>query len=133
MKSLFAVTLITAVLFAPTLTIAKTKFQYPQPDSQGDYRSILSTSASGKNPHLVWRIKSNQLNCRSQPGTNYPIVRSLAKGNVIDVVGKPRTYQDQQGKVWLHVAKEGSLEDTKIRCFVRANTQFIQPIPYSLV
>jgi hypothetical protein len=132
MKPLLAITLATTISVLPTLAIAQTKFQYPQPNRQGDYTSILSKFPNGeKTPHLVWKVVSNQLNCRNQAGGNYPVVRSLSKGNSIDIVGKAKIYRDQQGKPWLYVAKEGSAEDIKIRCFVRANTQFIKPIPYS--
>jgi hypothetical protein len=133
MKSLFSITLATTISLVPTLAIAQTKFQYPQPNRQGDYVSILSKFPNGqKSPHLVWKVVSNQLNCRVQAGGNYRVVRSLSKGNNIDIVGKPKIYRDRQGKPWLYVAKEGSAEDIKIRCFVRGNTQFIKPISYSL-
>lgn len=107
-------------------------FQYPQPNRQGDYTSILSTFGNGqKSSHLVWQVVSSELNCRAQAGGNYRIVRSLSQGDNIDIVGKAKIYRDRQGKPWLYVAKEGSAEDVKIRCFVRANSQFIKPIPYS--
>jgi len=107
-------------------------FQYPQPNLQGDYTSILSKFQNGeKSNHLVWNVVARKLNCRAQAGVNYRVVRSLSKGNNIDIVGNPTVYRDKQGKPWLYIAKEGSAEDIKIRCFVRANHQFIKPIPYS--
>jgi uncharacterized protein YgiM (DUF1202 family) len=133
MKSLLSITLSTAISIIPTLAIAQTNFQYLQANRQGDYTSILSKFQNGqKSPHLVWKVVSNELNCRTQAGGNYRVVRTLSKGNNIDIVGKPKVYRDRQGKVWLYVAKEGSAEDVKIRCFVRANNQFIKPIPYSI-
>jgi hypothetical protein len=133
MKSLLSITSSIAISLIPTLAIAQTNFQYPQPNRQGDYTSILSKSQNGqKPPHLVWKVVSKELNCRAQAGGNYRVVRTLSKGNNIDIVGKPKIYRDRQGKAWLYVAKEGSAEDVKIRCFVRANNQFIKPIPYSI-
>lgn len=106
--------------------------QYPQPNRQGDYTSILSKFQDGKkSPHLVWQVVISNLNCRSQAGVNYRVVRSLAKGDHVDLVGNPQIYRDIQGQPWLYVAKQGSAEDIKIRCFVRAHTEFIKPIPYS--
>ena len=133
MKSLLSITLSTAISLIPILAIAQTNFQYPQPNRQGEYTSILSKFQNGqKSPHLVWKVVSNELNCRAQAGGNYRVVRTLSKGNNIDIVGKAKVYRDRQGKTWLYVAKEGSAEDVKIRCFVRANNQFIKPIPYSI-
>ncbi|HYW18576.1 MAG TPA: hypothetical protein VE956_04540 [Nodularia sp. (in: cyanobacteria)] len=107
-------------------------FQYPQPNRQGDYTSILSKFQDGKkSDHLVWKVVASKLNCRAQAGVNYRVVRSLAKGDNLNIAGNPTIYRDKQGKPWLYVAKEGSAEDIKIRCFVRANNQFIKPIPYS--
>ncbi|MHC5769370.1 MAG: hypothetical protein ACYTXI_27890 [Nostoc sp.] len=106
-------------------------FQYPQPKRQGDYTSI-STFENGQTAHLAWMVVSSELNCRAQAGGNYRVVRTLSKGDNIDIVGKPKVYRDRQGKPWLYVAKSGSAEDIKIRCFVRANSQFIKPIPYSI-
>jgi hypothetical protein len=132
MKPLLGITLATTIFITPTLAIAQTKYQYPQPNKQGDYTSIIGKFPNGdKSPHLVWQVVSNQLNCRNQAGGNYPVVRSLSKGNNIDIVGKAKIYRDRQGKPWLYVVKEGSAEDIKIRCFVRANKQFIKPIAYS--
>jgi hypothetical protein len=133
MKSLLSITLSTAISLAPTLAIAQPNFQYPQPNKQGDYTSILSKFQNGKqHPHLVWGVVSNKVNCRAQAGENYRVVRSLLKGDNINIVGTPKIYRDKRGKPWLYVAKEGSAEDIKIRCFVRANSQFIKPIPYSI-
>jgi hypothetical protein len=134
MKSLLSFTFATTISLIPTLVIAQTNsFQYPQPNRQGDYTSILSKFPNGqKSPHLVWKVVNRQLNCRAQAGGNYRVVRLLSKGDNIDIVVKPKIYLDKQGKPWLYVAKEGSAEDLKIRCFVRANTQFIKPIPYSI-
>ncbi|WP_414549276.1 hypothetical protein [Anabaena sp. CCY 0017] len=107
-------------------------FQYPQPNRQGDYTSILSKFQNGKkSDHLVWNVAASKLNCRAQAGVNYRVVRSLSKANNVDIVGNPTIYRDKQGLPWLYVAKQGSAEDTKIRCFVRAHTEFIKPIPYS--
>ncbi|WP_414529650.1 hypothetical protein [Nodularia chucula] len=115
-----------------TLDSQANSFQYPQPNRQGDYTSILSQFQNGKkSDHLVWNVAASNLNCRAQAGVNYPVVRSLAKGDNLNIVGNPTTYRDKQGLPWLYIAKEGSAEDIKIRCFVRANTQFIKPIPYS--
>ncbi len=133
MKQLLSIALVTTISLLPTLGNAQTNnFQYPQPNRQGDYTSILSKSQDGQTPHLVWKVVSNKLNCRAQAGINYRIVRLLSKEDKIDIVGKPKIYLDRQGKPWLYVAKEGNAEDLKIRCFVRANTQFIKPIAYSI-
>ncbi|MEH1940979.1 MAG: hypothetical protein V7L01_12285 [Nostoc sp.] len=133
MKLLLLITLSTAITLTSTLAIAQPNFQYPQPNRQGDYTSIFSKLQDGtKSLHYVWKVVSSELNCRAQAGGNYPVVRTLSKGDNIDIVGKPKIYRDKQGKTWLYVAKEGSAEDVKIRCFVRANTQFIKPIPYSI-
>jgi hypothetical protein len=117
----------------PLIANAQTNsFQYPQSNRQGDYTSILSTFGNGqKSSHLVWQVVSNELNCRAQAGGNYRLVRLLSQGDNVDIVGKAKIYRDRQGKPWLYVAKAGSSEDVKIRCFVRANSQFIKPIPYS--
>jgi uncharacterized protein YgiM (DUF1202 family) len=133
MKPLLLITLSATISFASTLAIGQTtSFKYPQPNQQGDYTSILSKFPNGETTqHLVWKVVSSELNCRTQAGSNYRIVRSLSKDDNIDIVEKPKVYRDNQGKPWLYVAKEGSAEDTKNRCFVRANAQFIQPIPYS--
>jgi hypothetical protein len=123
---------ISLLVSMPLVANAQTNnFQYPQPNQKGDYTSILSNQDRQKSPHLVWKVVSSELNCRAQPGRNYRVVRSLSQGDNIDIVGKPQIYPDKQGKPWLYVAKEGSAEDVKIRCFVRANSQFIKPIPYS--
>lgn len=128
-------TLGTIISIVPTLAFAQnTNVLFPQPNKNGDYNSIISKFNDGKSsPHLVWEVVSNELSCRARAGTNFRIVRKLAKGNVINVVGSKTVVKDAAGKPWLMVAKEGSAEDIKIRCFVRANKQFIKPIPYSLI
>lgn len=115
----------------PLVANAQTNsFQYPKPNRKGDYTSIISKFEDGKkSPHLVWKVVSSELNCRAQAGGNYRVVRSLSQGNNVDIIGKPKVYRDKQGKPWLYVAPEGIVED--VRCFVRANSQFIKPIPYS--
>ena len=135
MKEILSIAFATTISLLPTLATAQTdNFPYPQPNRQGDYTSILSGNRNEqKSPHLVWKVVSTELNCRAQAGGNFRIVRLLSQGDNINIVGQPRIYRDRQGKPWLYVAKEGSAEDVKIRCFVRANTQFIQPIPYSLI
>ncbi len=135
MKEILLTTLATTISLLPTLAFARTNnFLFPQPNRQGDYTSILSGNSNiRKSPHLVWKIVSTKLNCRTQSGGNYRVVRLLSQGDNINIVGQPRIHRDKQGKPWLYVAKEGSSEDVKIRCFVRANNQFIQPIPYSLI
>jgi predicted methyltransferase len=123
---------ISLLVSMPLVADAQTNnFQYPQPNQKGDYTSILSNQAGQKSPHLVWKVVSSELNCRAQAGRNYRVVRSLWQGDNVDVVGQPKIYLDKQGKPWLYVAKEGNAEDLKIRCFVRANSQLIKPIPYS--
>jgi hypothetical protein len=129
----FLVGTVSLLVSMPIAANAQTNsFEYPQPNRQGDYTSILSKFQDGqKSPHLVWQVVSSELNCRAQAGGNYRIVRSLSQGDNVDIVGKAKIYRDRQGKPWLYVAKEGSAEDVKIRCFVRANNQFIKPVPYS--
>jgi hypothetical protein len=135
MKEILLTTLATTMSLLPTLAFAQTNNSlFSQPNRQGDYTSILSGNSNiRKSPHLVWKVVSTKLNCRTQAGGNYRVVRLLSQGDNINIVGQPRIHRDKQGKPWLYVAKQGSAEDVKIRCFVRANTQFIQPIPYSLI
>ncbi|MBW4508980.1 MAG: hypothetical protein KME64_21050 [Scytonematopsis contorta HA4267-MV1] len=133
LRLLLSASLITAVSFVPTFVLAQTSnVQFPQPSKSGDYNSIQSRFRNGTtSTHLVWKVVSNNLACRSQPGTNYRVVRKLSKNDVIDLVGSRSIKRDATGKPWLLVAKQGSAEDIKIKCFVRANVQFIKPIPYS--
>ncbi|AFY31171.1 hypothetical protein [Calothrix sp. PCC 7507] len=118
----------------PLVANAQTNgFHYPQPNQKGDYISILSTFENGhKSPHLVWKVVSSELNCRSQAGSNSRVIKLLLQNDNVSIVGNPKIYRDRQAKPWFYVAGSGSAEDVKIRCFVRANSQFIEPIPYSI-
>jgi hypothetical protein len=132
-RLLLSATLVTAISFVPTFVLAQTSnVRFPQPNKFGDYNSIQSRFKDGTtSTHLVWKVVSNNLACRNQPGTNYRVVRKLSKNDVIDLVGSRSIKRDAKGKPWLLVAKQGSAEDIKIKCFVKANVQFIKPISYS--
>ncbi|PSB02624.1 SH3 domain-containing protein [Merismopedia glauca] len=129
-RFLLSTTLSTAIFILPTLSLAGgANAQFPQPNGRGDYYSIQTPGTTSS--HLVWQVVSSELNCRSRPGSNSRVVRKLFKGDVINLVSRPKIRRDAKGLPWLFVAKEGSLEDIKTRCFVRGNAQFIKPIPYS--
>lgn len=133
-KGIIAIAIIPC--FIPTLTFAKIPGSlYPQPNQNGDYHSIQTTHQQGKNnPHLVWQVVASSLNCRVQPGTNQPIKRTFRRSDGISISGQPKVYKDKQGKPWLYVtqATSNNPEDFQNKCFIRANSQYIQPIPYDL-
>lgn len=129
-KFLLSTTFYTAIFILPTLSLAGgANAQFPQPNGRGNYYSIKTPGTTS--PHLVWQVVSSELVCRSRPSSNSRVVRKLFQDDVIDLVGSRKIRRDAKGLPWLFVAKEGSLEDTKIKCFIRGNAQFIKPIPYS--
>jgi hypothetical protein len=134
LKSILSGTLGIAVNIAPCFAIANNlKPPYPLPNKSGDYNSILTTNPKGKNgPHYYWTVVSNQLNCRSQPGIDKTTVKVLSKNYGMSIAGKPQVFRDKKGQPWLYIAGVGSASDIKLRCYVRANSQFIQPVPYDL-
>jgi hypothetical protein len=133
-KYILFTTLGVAINIAPVFALAK-NFQppYPLPNKSGDYNSIITTNPKGNNGvHYYWSVVSQQLNCRNKPGIDKGIVKVLSKKDGFSIAGKPQVFRDKKGQPWLYIAGVGSANDIKLRCYVRANSQFIQPEPYDL-
>lgn len=129
--SLLAVATVAAL---PVAAFAQ-RTQDPVPDRNGDYNSIQRLTANGKvingskGEHRSWRVVSTNLNCRSTPGVNNPIVRRFTKEQLIEAASFGRggadevivIQRDAKGKPWMRVnLKPG-------QCFVRANSRYIEP------
>ncbi|WP_206756138.1 hypothetical protein, partial [Trichocoleus sp. FACHB-591] len=96
----------------------------------------------GKLPHYPsereyviseWRvITSSGLNCRSDAGTQFRVVKTLAFRSPFNVqTGEGRdqhnnpTKLDSRGLPWFKVAKSSQ---GAVQCFVRANSRYIEPV-----
>ncbi|MBD1924250.1 hypothetical protein H6F77_24730 [Microcoleus sp. FACHB-831] len=83
----------------------------------------------------VWRVVSNNLNCRSTPGTNNRIIKKFNKDDVIQAeVGRGGSDEvllnarDIAGKPWMPVRYERAKNSPdRMRCYVRANSRYITP------
>lgn len=134
--------LISTVLLLGTIAIAPTvlaQMPVPQPNAQGDYP---------RTSHLLWTVVDadpNGLNCRwseeisdpwYSPGARFgdfniadwAIVRRFWSGTVLNANRTPAGFTyiyDDRGFPWLKV----SLGDRDEICLVRANQQFVVPVP----
>lgn len=124
---LFFFLLLGQVLISPTSAYAQ--------NQNGDYfRGTLPVYPS--QPDYVisgWRvITSSGLNCRSNAGTEFGVVKVLAFGEPLQVqTSKGRdqhndpTELDGRGLPWLKVAESSQ---GVVKCFVRANSRYIEPV-----
>jgi hypothetical protein len=130
----FIVTLIT---IAVTATNANADISFAKPDRNGDYLSNYAP-LQGKKPAnsknmvgSLWQVVSPGLNCRSNGGTQFPMVRSFKKGTILQAdVGRGGSdevhinLKDKQGKPWMRVRNEAG---EHYDCVVRANSRYIKP------
>ena len=102
---------------------------YPAADKNGDYH-IVNGNSSGIMPFLWEAVDPEGLNVRCEDRTrestqldilNSPVNRVIPKGEKFDAVG---IFLDRRGKPWLWV---GSHSKGRYRCWVRANTNYVQP------
>lgn len=82
-----------------------------------------------------WRvITSSGLNCRSNPGTKFGVVKVLAFGEPFQVKTSAGSYQhnnptqlDSRGLPWFMVTDTSGASTGKVECFIRANSRYIEP------
>lgn len=80
--------------------------------------TMLPTSAQSKNLSETGSYKvrlansANHLNCRTGPGTHFPVRAHLQHGDLIQVL-----HITPHGKPWFY---------TNLRCFVRASSSFLK-------
>lgn len=117
---------ITASIFTGSTVAAVAQNGLPRPDRKGDYY---------EGRWKQWRVVDldrKGLQCRSSPGTNYRVIKRFARGKAMSVFtqGEEDLIRvDARNLPWLAVLPTGYQYETP--CFVRANSRFIRPIPYS--
>lgn len=83
------------------------------------------SGGTSDNTWLTWRVVNGSLNCRSTPQGD--IKKTYKKGDIITakndrtgsaIVGSDGNFYPFKGDPWLR---------TKDSCYVRANSQYIQP------
>ncbi|MEG4961481.1 MULTISPECIES: hypothetical protein [unclassified Microcoleus] len=97
----------------------------PRPNASGDYTSsnantwLTETAGSGTWP--LWRITSRdgKLNCRQTPNGAIKQVYSANKDKIFGELRGTNAIKIEKGQPWLL---------TTNGCYVRANSQYIQPI-----
>lgn len=131
---ILAITIFTSISTVATITLAQLDLN-PSSDRNGDYNSIQRKNPDGtiingtRGEHRSWRIVATSLNCRSNPGINNRIIRRFAKDQLIQSASIGRggadevivVQRDTNGKPWMRVNLDPG------QCFVRANSQFIEP------
>lgn len=136
-KNLVIGLIFTAEVFLPSfsdksvatpLLKVQNSLPYPAADQNGDYHIVNGNS--GVMP-FVWEVVDPEgLNVRCEDRTgesnqmdilNSPVNRVIPKGEKFDAVG---IFLDRRGKPWLWV---GSHSMGRYRCWVRANTNYVQP------
>ncbi|HIK30989.1 MAG TPA: hypothetical protein IGS17_07960 [Oscillatoriales cyanobacterium M59_W2019_021] len=136
MQRLIAAILVGTIALA---SAANAQMPIPQPNAEGDYP---------RTSHRLWRVADLDpagLNCRWSEGISDPwyspdarfpdlkiqdwaIVRRFEAGTVLTSNITPAGFafiHDDRGLPWLKV----SLDDRDAICLVRANQQFVVPIP----
>lgn len=107
----------------------------PQPSPSGDFYSndapIKGVAQRPLAAGSLWRVSSLKLSCHQAPGANQPIVRQFRQGDVLQVEvyrgGSDEVLlnsKDANGKPWMPVRGQNFSD----RCFVRANSRYIQPV-----
>ncbi len=110
---------------------------YAQNQSGDYFRETLPVYPS--EPDYViseWRvITSSGLNCRSNAGTEFDIVKVLTFGEPFQVKtseGRDQhnnpTKLDSRGLPWFMVTDSSRSSRGKVKCFVRANNRYIEPV-----
>jgi hypothetical protein len=110
---------------------------YAQNQSGNYFRETLPVYPS--QPDYVisqWRvITSSGLNCRSNAGTDFDVVKVLTSGETFQVKtseGRDQhnnpTKLDSRGLPWFMVTDSSRSSRGKVECFVRANSRYIEPI-----
>ena len=123
-RQLFTLGLVSLIAAVPTVALASA--ETPRPDENGDYDYIAQA--------FVWKVKDlpNGLNCRSGHCSYHSVVEVRSANDFLYLAsthfvggGRPYINLDESGLPWLKV--NGGYETY---CFVRANTEFIEPTPY---
>ncbi len=125
--------LLLAILPATFLPAAA---QAQVPDSKGNYyrndASVLAPNRFNKLvPGFLWRVMVDELNCRQDASLDSPVNRTFQVGDLLEVEvyrgGSDEVYVnplDRNGRPWMPV-RGANTED---KCYVRANSRFIQPV-----
>lgn len=123
------------VLLSHQAAFTATSNVIPLPDRRGDYyrneAPVKGYAPSPLMPGSLWRVVATKLNCRQNPGSNYPIQRQFKLGDILQAeVGRGGADEvlvnalDNHGFPWMAV--RGKTEDE--RCYVRANNRYLRPI-----